>query len=289
MIHEYVDLIRAMQKKAARNGANAIVIEAAQETPQMMATYNPQLGIASAGSYAMKTMLCRAIRIHDDWKSRTTPSVGPKNQRRTGTGFFITEDGMFITAAHVVAEGNSFVIKTKSGEHAAEVLVVDAANDLALLKAAGHFDYLPISTGSSPSVAEEVFTIGYPNPDIQGAEPKYTAGEISSTRGLKDDPRYFQITCPVQPGNSGGPLISLKSYSVIGVVTAQLDGLVALQQTGSLPQNVNYAVKISYLMPLLANIANSENAVGFSHEPTAASKDEIVRLATGAVGSLVVE
>ena len=92
-------------------------------------------------------------------------------------------------------------------------------------------------------------TIGFPNVEIQGFSPKVTKGEISSLNGIGDDPRAWQISVPVQPGNSGGALLD-EYGSVIGVVVSKL-GLKAAQVTGDIPQNVNYAVKSTYALALL--------------------------------------
>jgi S1-C subfamily serine protease len=96
----------------------------------------------------------------------------------------------------------------------------------------------------------KVFTFGHPNPSIQGLDPVYTSGDISKLSGIKDDPRTFQISVPIQPGNSGGALID-EHGNVVGVVVARLNALKLLATTGNLPQNVNYAVKSTRLLSLL--------------------------------------
>jgi S1-C subfamily serine protease len=96
----------------------------------------------------------------------------------------------------------------------------------------------------------KVFTIGYPHPDILGANPKLTDGLISSLTGLQNDPRTYQITIPLHAGNSGGPLLNLNG-EVVGIVTSKLDAIRVFTWTGDLPQNVSYAVKISYLKALI--------------------------------------
>ena len=85
---------------------------------------------------------------------------------------------------------------------------------------------------------------------LQGQEQKATFGRVNSLSGIQGDIRFIQIDVPVQPGNSGGPLINDKGQ-VVGVVTATLNELVALQASGHLPQSVNYAVKSDYIVPLL--------------------------------------
>ena len=98
-------------------------------------------------------------------------------------------------------------------------------------------------------MGQSVATIGFPNVGIQGFSPKLTRGEISSLNGIGDDPRGWQISAPVQAGNSGGPLLD-ENGNLIGVVLAKL-GLKAAAATGDLPQNVGYAVKSAYALALL--------------------------------------
>jgi len=71
--------------------------------------------------------------------------------------------------------------------------------------------------------------------------------------GAADDPRYFQISVPCQPGNSGGALVDERG-NVIGIVSAKLDASVALAASGALPENVNYAVKSSLLLSFLESV-----------------------------------
>ena len=85
-----------------------------------------------------------------------------------------------------------------------------------------------------------VATVGFPDIGLQGFAPKLAKGEIASLAGAADDPRYFQISLPVQPGNSGGALVDARG-NVVGIVAAKLDASAALAATGSLPENVNFA------------------------------------------------
>ena len=164
-----------------------------------------------------------------------------KNLRVSGSGFFISEDGYLITNAHVVRNARSVKVKTGTGVFPAEVVRVDERDDFALLKVSGTFPALSISTNEA-GLGDAVFTIGFPDIVLQGTQPKFTDGKISSLTGLMDDPAEYQISVPVQPGNSGGPLADLHG-NVQGVIVARLDDSAALLAAGSLPQNVNYAVK----------------------------------------------
>ena len=171
----------------------------------------------------------------------------------SGTGFFVTDDGYFVTCAHVVRGAYSFQIKSGGISLPAKLVKEDAAHDLALLKSDGTFHALPIAFESGIKLGDGVFTIGFPNHVVQGVEPKLTRGEISSLAGIRDDPHYFQISVPVQPGNSGGALID-EHGNVVGVVAARLNDVTTYQMSGALPQNVNYAIKSDLLCSFLNQV-----------------------------------
>ncbi len=117
---------------------------------------------------------------------------------------------------------------------------------------------LSIAKFSNVTKGQKVFAIGYPVPLVQGAESKITDGIISSFTGTRNDDKRFQISAPIQPGNSGGPLVNEKG-EVIGVVVAKLSERAYLENAGTLPQNVNYAVRTDALTKFLQtyNIAIS--------------------------------
>jgi serine protease Do len=166
-----------------------------------------------------------------------------------GTGFFISSDGWVLTNDHVVRYVDTVDIRCVDGViRQARVVKKDAGSDLALLKC----DWTPSSwlTLSTDKIdmGAEVFTIGFPNMTIQGIAPKFTDGRISSLSGFRDDPKGFQISVPVQPGNSGGPLIHFASGTVAGVINARLSGEDA--------DNVSYAIKGEVVRAFLA--ASSE-------------------------------
>jgi len=171
----------------------------------------------------------------------------------TGTGFFITDDGYLISNYHIVKGAAKFRLLTGAGLIDATVVKVDAANDLALLKATGKFSPLPIAASRTVKLGATVATVGFPDTGLQGFSPKLAKGEIGSLAGIQDDPRYFQISVPVQPGNSGGALVDARG-NVVGIVAAKLSAKAALDATGALPENVNYAVKSSLLLSFLESV-----------------------------------
>ena len=180
-------------------------------------------------------------------------TTSPANPTFTGTGFFITDDGYLISNYHVVKGAAKVRLLTGAGLIDASVVKVDAANDLALLKAVGRFAPLPIAASRTVKLGGTVATVGFPDIGLQGFAPKLAKGEIASLAGAADDPRYFQISLPVQPGNSGGALVDARG-NVVGIVAAKLSAKAALDATGQLPENVNYAVKSSLLLSFLESV-----------------------------------
>src|SRR5262249_52600196 len=120
---------------------------------------------------------------------------------------------------------------------------------------AGSFQCFGVMPSRDVRLGDRAFTVGFPNTEVQGISPKVTEGIISGLSGARDDARYFQVSVPVQPGNSGGALVDV-SGNVIGIITARLSELAALKSSGALPQNVNYALKSSYALALLESLPN---------------------------------
>lgn len=170
-----------------------------------------------------------------------------------GSGFFITPDGYFITNFHVVQKADDLSVIVGNQRFQARVVHWDPTNDLALLKVEGaNFACLPLGKDLDVRSGDGVFTVGFPAATDMGVRPKTTDGIISSVTGLMDNPSTFQIQVPIQPGNSGGPLVSKSTGNVIGVTSSSLDASQFMQRTGQVPQTVDYAIKTSYILPLIA-------------------------------------
>lgn len=183
------------------------------------------------------------VEMRRNDKNRTPSSFG--------SGFFITTDGYFLTNFHVIE--NTGKVKILVGEklYAAELVDADKNLDLALLKVKeGNLPFLPFSNKRVAKLGEDVYAIGYPRPALQGASVKVTKGVISSLRGIMDDPHCYQIDAAIQPGNSGGPLIDAAG-NVIGITVAKLKNTESMMKSGDIAQNVNYAIKSSFVLAFL--------------------------------------
>lgn len=213
-----------------------------------------------------------------DSPSRPDPTDTPTGN---GTGFFVAP-GYLLTSYHVVAEASAIAIFIGDSRRAAKIVKTDPANDLALLQlvsSPGNWSAvtpLPVQSSRNVHLGDAVLTLGFPNITLQGVEPKLTRGEINSLAGAQDDPRYFQMSVAVQPGNSGGPLVDLRG-NVVGVVTARLSERTALETTGALPQNVNYALKSSFILAFLDTVSELARKVPAPHTVKERKFEEVVK------------
>jgi len=165
-----------------------------------------------------------------------------------GTGFVIGSAGWLLTCAHVVGEQKEATVTLGGKRFTADVTKADAKADLALLKLR---EPLPPSTpvfgfrnaGKPAALGEEVSTLGYPLSRILGNSVRMSRGLLSATVGLRDDERRVQVSAEIQPGSSGGPLLD-RDGNVIGVIDQTINPAAVVQATGgSLPQNINFAIK----------------------------------------------
>ncbi len=206
--------------------------------------------------------------------------------RAFGTGFFVTDDGYLLSNHHVVKGAKSIFVKSPTGFVPAKIVSTDSQNDIALLKVDGRFKPLPLVSSKDVKLGASAFTLGFPNPELQGISAKLTKGEISSLSGIRDDPRQFQISVPVQPGNSGGPLID-DSGNVIGIVTARLSEAASLISSGVLPQNVNYALKSSFVSAFLEAQSAVASRLAKSRSVAGQKLEDLVRESEQSVSMVV--
>ncbi len=235
-------------------------------------TYNGKIIIAENKDDSERLQYQALLGIHD---INTTPLNTPKEAKSTiatGTGFFISDDGYLLTNHHVVNGGKRHYVLINGNKIDAELIDSDAENDIAILKI-GHATR-PLTLQLEKSLTgSEITVIGYPSVAIQGNEKKSTFGYINALSGLKGDPRQYQISAPIQAGNSGSPLINDRA-EVIGVVVSTINQSAMLKTTGIMPQNVNYAVKIRHAINML-----EKNAIVYKRpqQTDRLSKPDLIR------------
>jgi len=182
------------------------------------------------------------------------------NYAAFGSGFWVSADGWLLTNSHVVGLATTVDLRMRDGTIIqAKIVKTDTVNDLALLKASSApSSWLPVSKVEAElKLGQTVFTIGYPNPEIQGVEPKFTDGRISSVTGINDSKNHYQTTVPIQHGNSGGPLVDLLTGWVVGIVDARLED----QRSGAGVANVSYAIKSNVVCTFIDSVPEAKAAI----------------------------
>lgn len=191
------------------------------------------------------------------------PALAQSFPTSSGSGFIVGANGEVLTNAHVV-NGCSAVRARLPGDadQSATVIALDRKNDLALLKLARHpAARATFRTGSAIRPGDSVVALGYPLAGILASQPNVSVGAISALAGIGDDIRYLQMSAPIQPGNSGGPLLD-SSGNVVGIVSLGLDSVALLRDTGQVPENVNFAIKDDIAKRFL-----DKNNVGYDTTP----------------------
>ncbi len=167
---------------------------------------------------------------------------------KTGSGFLLSDNGLIITNHHVIEKANKIELRGINGDFAkrykAKVVLSDEKNDLAVLQLDSlnfKFDQVPyIIRTKGTDVGEEIFVLGYPMINSMGDEVKLTTGIISAKTGYQGDITTYQVSAPVQGGNSGGPLFDYQG-NLLGIVNAKIKDA----------EGVTYAIKTNYLNALI--------------------------------------
>jgi S1-C subfamily serine protease len=183
-----------------------------------------------------------------------TAASSPEGLHRfdTGSGFVVALDGLVVTNNHVVAScGETRIVDRDGKASPATIRARDARNDLALLKTERRWSAAAqFRAGAAARQGDGVVAAGYPLSGVLGSQMNVTTGNISALSGLQNDSRFLQLTAPVQPGNSGGPLLDM-SGDVVGVVSGKLNAVAIAGMTGDIPQNVNFAIKSALVRDFL--------------------------------------
>lgn len=212
-----------------------------------------QVNITGEKLYPTQSMIVQAVQQRQEEALRKAAEEEAQriaNEKRewSGTGFAIG-NGFLVTNNHVVDGANTITIKGVKGDmnngYSAEVVATDKANDIAIIKINdANFNGFGTLTYAvqqrMADVGEDVFVLGFPLTQALGNEIKLTNGIVSSRTGYQGDVSTYQMSAPVQPGNSGGPMFDSKG-NVIGIVVAGVPGA----------ENVGYAIKTSYLKILI--------------------------------------
>jgi trypsin-like peptidase len=161
----------------------------------------------------------------------------------SGSGIAIGTGGEVLTNSHVIEGCANITAQLADKIEAATVLARDDRNDLAVIRTKSVIGTAAIfREGASVRPGDTVVAMGYPLSGLLATTANVSVGTVSALAGLNDDSRYLQISAPVQPGNSGGPLLDTSGH-LVGIVTAKLNAVRVARFTGDVPQNVNFAIK----------------------------------------------
>lgn len=187
-------------------------------------------------------------------KDRIAPS------KYSGTGFLVSPDGYVVTAYHVVRNADSiFVENERFGRHKVSLVYSNPSTDMALLLPTEPLAKGPVAVPFSmrpqdASLGESVYTLGYPREDIV-----YGDGAISAATGYDQNEKSYQISIPVNPGNSGGPMIDGQG-AVVGMISGvqpEARGAAFAIKSGVLLEEIKMAQQdTSLTVPLRLNNLN---------------------------------
>jgi len=196
----------------------------------------------------------QALNRKVDSKLDGVMPVVPTNPGRfSGTGFALTADGYIVTSAHVIQgldsqKADSVQIEGRDHQrYHAETVYSDVKHDLAILRIKDRkfngFGKLPYTfKGGQADLGERVYTLGYPREDVV-----YGEGALSARSGFGGDTAFYQVSIPLNPGNSGGPLLDGQG-NLIGVVSGRQDDVLGAA----------FATKSSYLVRLVDSLKNKQ-------------------------------
>jgi serine protease Do len=193
---------------------------------------------------------------------RKPKSAQERPSPSSGTGFFVGMDGQLLTNNHVVEQCQTILVAVASGKTATgTVSARDASNDLALIRT-DLKQTRQTAWRQGARLGEAVAAFGFPLATVLSSSGNFTMGHITALAGLGDDSRYVQISAPIQPGNSGGPLLD-QSGNLIGIVTGKLD------DAKFKSQNVNFAIAGAVVVAFLdGNDLSSAGPTATAQIPT---------------------
>jgi S1-C subfamily serine protease len=195
--------------------------------------------------------LCAVTEVAFDASQARAGAAGPAQPQQRqpsgpsfGTGYFVSSQGHMLTNAHVAGDCRSIVVHLDGARANATMVRKDETNDLALLRVDVRqaSSFARFRAGAAIRPGDDVVVAGFPLPQVLQNGLNITTGNVSAMAGLGGNTALMQITAPVQPGNSGGPLLDMAG-NVVGVIVSKLDAQRIARVTGDIPQNVNFAVQ----------------------------------------------
>ncbi|MCJ9700998.1 S1C family serine protease [Bradyrhizobium sp. SHOUNA76] len=254
------NVVRTFQKASlmvATSGRTALNFDLTSTGPVIAALANCVTKVKADGLDKAGDFTKGAAKPAAMAEKQASPPAGSKTARaKSGTGFVVSANGHIVTNNHVIDGCVGDIKGNLTGEASMVLRVVssDANNDLALLQAPSTTTFKDFARIRDPSIrsGDSVIAIGFPFHGLLSSDFTVTTGIVSSLSGMRNDSRFLQISAPVQPGNSGGPLFDATGQ-VVGVVTGKIPALRIAAATGNIPENINFAIKTGVLRDFLDN------------------------------------
>jgi len=204
-----------------------------------------------------------AVVAHPDLEVLTfDPALIPRLDRvATGSGFFVSSTGLFVTALHVIKDRKMVLVRigNETRWRPTKILKIDEERDLVLLQVMTegmNSPTLSLALSTDLPIGLEAYVIGFPLPRVQGDSVKITQGIVNGFGGRKRGARIIQLSAEVHKGSSGGPVLS-PDGRVIGIVQKKLDAVGIAKRVGDLPQNVNFALRSTEIAAFLDGTSTS--------------------------------
>ncbi|MGV3546976.1 MAG: trypsin-like peptidase domain-containing protein [Pedobacter sp.] len=255
--HDHIDVVSLTEElkphpsklvRLWRGSKSAVAIAASFILLAMVSLYSIQNNNKQAGTFEAMSQDMAQIKRSQSGLIRDIKSIKTDNRnsntgsrpRFGGSGFAISGNGYIVTNYHVVRGADSIHVQNSKGSYKVQSIYTDPVNDIAILKINDKsFDNLPslpytIKKGTS-GLGEAVFTLGFPKDDIVLGD-----GYVSSKNGINGDTLAYQVAIPVNPGNSGGPLLD-NSGNIVGIINGKENKT----------DGATFAVKSKYIMEAL--------------------------------------
>ena len=174
----------------------------------------------------------------------TAPRARDPEPDATGSGFVVSSDGYVVTNRHVVQGCRAITVRADSSRRSpASVTAAHTRYDIAVLRANVSFGAVaPFRAGAAIRPGDDIVAVGFPLAGLLADEPSVSTGSVNALAGIHNDRSVLQMSAPVQQGSSGGPVFD-SSGNVVGIVVTKLNARIVAEETGDLPQNVNFALK----------------------------------------------
>jgi len=242
---DFLKIGKVVSQELSKSGYSVSVTSDTSIINSVMGAYRTVIINAAVDNVEVEKELQEVFQEKGASKERSASS---------GTGFFVNDNGTVVTCAHVIIGAKKVAVDINGTRYDATVISINESTDLAIIKIDYANDsYFSLSEFEKENIGNKVSVLGYPLPGILGTEIRLTDGLISAKSGINSNPTYFQMSVPVQPGNSGGPIFN-ESFQVVGVASSKLSDIEMLRHSGTLPQNVNFGVKSEY-----AKLLGSQN------------------------------